>query len=57
MDRMATNQEMISRIMNDIALNKYDSIEEAIDDLIFYGVEPLLARTSVLSMDTIDVIP
>ena len=47
---------MIKQIMQDLALNKYDFVEDAIDDLIFYGVDPLVARTSALSMETIDVI-
>ena len=54
---MDKNQVMINKIIDDIALNKYDSIEEAIDDLIFYGEDPLVARTTVLTMDTIDVLP
>lgn len=48
---------MIKQIMEDLAYNVYDSIEEAIDDLIYYGVDPIVARTSVLSMETIDVVP
>ena len=57
MDRMAENKIMVKQIIDDIALNKYDSIEEAIDDLVYYGVNPLVARTTVLTMDTIDVVP
>jgi hypothetical protein len=54
---MAENKIMVKQIIDDIALNKYDSIEEAIDDLVHYGVDPLVARTTVLTMDTIDVVP
>jgi hypothetical protein len=54
---MAENKIMVKQIIDDIALNKYDSIEEAIDDLVYYGVNPLVARTTVLTMDTIDVVP
>ena len=54
---MDKNEIMIRQIMEDLAFGKYDSIEEAIDDLIYYGVDPLVARTSVLSMETIDVVP
>ena len=57
MDRMAENKIMIKQIIDDIALNKYDSIEEAIADLVHYGVDPFVARTTVLTMDTIDVVP
>ena len=48
---------MIDKIIDDLALNKYDSIEDAIEDLIFYGLDPLSARTASLSMDSIDVVP
>ncbi len=48
---------MIDKIIDDLALNKYDSIEDAIEDLIFYGLDPLSARTAALSMDSIDVVP
>jgi|LakMenEpi03Aug12_release.lakeMendotaPanAssembly.Ray.scaffolds.fasta_scaffold4237830_1 hypothetical protein len=54
---MDKNQVMIDKIIDDLALNKYDSIEDAIEDLIFYGLDPLSARTAALSMDSIDVVP
>ena len=46
---------MLDKIIDDLAGGKYDSQEDAIDDLIAYGEDPLVARTTVLAMDTIDV--
>ena len=46
---------MIDKIIDDLAAGKYESQEEAIADLIAYGVDPLVARTTVLTMETIDV--
>jgi hypothetical protein len=51
------NEERIEQIIDDIALNRYDSIEKAINDLIESGVDTYVARTTVLTMDQIDVIP
>jgi hypothetical protein len=54
---MAENLKMINQIIDDLALGKYDSVNDAVDDLISYGVDPVLALNSVLAMDTIDVVP
>jgi hypothetical protein len=51
------NEERIKQIIDDIALNRYNSIEKAINDLIEAGVDPDVARTTVLTMDQIDVVP
>jgi hypothetical protein len=51
------NEERIKQIIDDIALNRYDSIEKAINDLIEAGVNPDVAKTTVLTMDQIDVVP
>jgi hypothetical protein len=53
---MAKNLKMLNKIIDDLALGKYETQEEAIADLIAYGEDPLVARTSVLAMETIDVI-
>ncbi len=47
---------MLNKIIDDLALGKYETQEEAIADLIASGEDPLVARTSVLAMETIDVI-
>ena len=54
---MAKNTEMINRIIDDLALGKYDSVDDAVEDLISYGVDPEVALTNVMAMQTIDVIP
>ncbi len=53
---MAKNITMINQIIDDIALGRYDSVEEAVEDLIEYGEDPIIALNSVLAMETIDVI-
>jgi hypothetical protein len=53
---MAKNLKMIDNIYDDVALGKYDSVQEAVDDLIYYGEDPMVALNSVLAMDTVDVI-
>lgn len=50
------NIKMLNRIIDDLAIVKYESIEEAIADLVSYGEDPLIAHTMVLAMDRIDVI-
>lgn len=53
---MAKNLKMLDKIIDDLAAGKYDTQEEAIADLIAYGSDPLVARTTVLTMESIDVI-
>ena len=53
---MAKNIKMLNRTIDDLAIVKYESIEEAIADLVSYGEDPLIAHTMVLAMDRIDVI-
>ena len=53
---MAKNLKMLDKLIDDPALGKYDTQEEAIADLIAYGEDSLVARTTVLTMETIDVI-
>jgi hypothetical protein len=53
---MAKNLEMIDKIIDDLATGKYDSAQEAIDDLVFYGEDPNVARISVMLMEDVDVI-
>jgi hypothetical protein len=53
---MAKNLKMLDKIIVDLALGKYETQEEAIADLIAYGEDPLVARTTVLTMETIDVV-
>ncbi len=53
---MAKNLKMLDKIIDDLALGRYETQEKAIADLIAYGEDPLVARTSVLAMETIDVI-
>jgi hypothetical protein len=52
---MAKNIKMSNKILADLAAGKYESQEEAIADLIAYGSDPLVARTTVLTMESIDV--
>ena len=51
------NKDRIKQIIDDIALNRYGSIEKAINDLIEAGVDPDVARSTVLTMDQVDVVP
>ena len=53
---MDKNLEMIDKIIDDLALGKYDSVQEAVDDLIYYGEDPTIALNSVLAMESIDVL-
>ena len=55
-NQMAKNLEMIDKIIDDLAQGKYDSAQEAIDDLVFYGEDPNVARISVMLMEDVDVI-
>jgi len=52
---MAKNNIMLDQIIDDLAAGKYETQEEAIADLIAYGEDPLVARTTVLTMASIDV--
>lgn len=54
---MDKNEEIIDAVIDDLALGRYDSREEAIDDLILYGMDPDVAKKTVYSMSTIDVVP
>ena len=53
---MDKNLEMIDMIIDDLAHGKYGSVQEAVDALIYYGEDPIVALYSVLAMETIDVI-
>jgi hypothetical protein len=53
---MAKNIKMINRIIDDLARGKYDSVDEAVEDLISYGEDPEIALNSVLAMAQVDVI-
>ena len=47
---------MIDKVIDDIASGKYQTVEDAVDDLVFYGLDPEIALYNVLAMETIDVI-
>lgn len=53
---MAKDIKMIDKVIDDIANGKYQTVEDAVDDLIYYGEDPVTALNSVLAMETIDVI-
>ena len=53
---MAKNLKMIDKIIDDLAMGKYDSTQEAVDDLIYFGMDADDARFNVLAMDTVDVV-
>jgi hypothetical protein len=53
---MDKNLEMIDKIYDDLAMGIYDSSQEAIDDLVFYGEDPVMAQTSVMLMEEVDVV-
>jgi hypothetical protein len=53
---MDKNLEMIDRIIDDLAMGKYDSAQEAVDDLIYFGMDADEARFNVSAMETVDVI-
>jgi hypothetical protein len=53
---MDKNLEMIDQIYDDLAHGKYGSVQEAVDALVYYGEDPMVALNSVLAMESIDVI-
>jgi len=53
---MDKNIKMIDKVIDDIASGKYETVEDAVDDLVFYGLDPEVALNNVLAMDSIDVI-
>jgi len=53
---MAKNIKMINKIIDDLARGRYDTVDEAVEDLISYGEDPKVALNSVLAMAQVDVI-
>lgn len=53
---MDKNIKMIDKVIDDIVKGKYETVEDAVDDLVFYGLDPEIAMYNVLAMDSIDVI-
>jgi len=47
---------MINKIIDDLARGRYDTVDEAVEDLISYGEDPKVALNSVLAMAQVDVI-